>query len=1216
MRSVQELEDLATKYYGADPDQQAYARSVLDLLWRSNDGLEESESTFRVLFSESSNPYALMYSSQAVVVWVHRNGRVLRELGRRTVILQSVFDALRRMAHTAAAHAHSMGSSGISCSTFSMFGSGTPVGVIKALMASYAKLTKLGFVDEPFLSEGVNWAVGLVTQASEDVTYNLGLLLLDAMLVEFGSYDSTKYKNFLCFSDHRRASCNFRNTCILEVAVTALTALERVLHQAGLTHLTIAGLRSDDPIPPLGCAAEGAGPSSVGGGGGVSLLAPQQTHLPEVVSLIERCLSYDFMAIYTDETEEVMSSQFPVSWRYLLMRRECHALLWKSLDALPLPHCTTMMKGIASVCGIRRTFFESVEERLMFLDSFFSFFLEALQNQLDHRLQNPGYMAQVAEACFRFIGPFGYKDLHCSSVYIPWIAAIRTLAMEILQRPFEVGCGPEGGGAAGGVSSFVSAGNTMLTFWARLLSSMRMFSPIQNELSDSNCIRVTQEYAVEIVRRFFETRVCPTCLFPPSDDQKMLVESVMLQCENIAQLCQTFPAMQLTGIGEYLYQMTVERLCTGSPFALLWLFYVAGSFVRGVLSTIEEQAVHQVTYFFRFAIECVVFRSAMAERQTGMSVAAMDVTDPSSLFGTLVEQALLYFLTNVVSILCVDSLDAALKVVVQEVFEGRENMYQFLLTHTGGNVMRRVDSSCDSSLVDVIRSSIELIQNVCSHMPAEVAQNMRFELPRVDQLPLSMSIQTYRLRTPLYHMLWPLRMPAKYSLSAFLEFLSPIDFCFQETLNGSGMNPSYIAGWLRDLGGVAKAVRENAAANSDFVCWFCDRAPSLQLILDGPAGDSPLVVISFLRFANLLVASKRAQFYSERHSHSCTGLVLFKVLSNFIQQIIGKCITDDKVQVIVSGGPIDGVYEMMLKPLLLSMMLLSTFVADDIAPFGAMWFYNDETYDNTLLGLLRMLPVFPSRVFKEYPKMADEAVLLLSSITVAHAFYPLVKLSSSELESILNFVIERCEDVDLRSVTLTRGLTFLQFIADMIRDVKELSTLPVGSVGHMNLPEGGGRGVSPVPTSTTTPPRSPGASSYYVDGVPYVSLSSTTIPHNDTGIQRCQRTVSVRSVRAARRGLAQLLEPIQGLWTALIRVAMNVIVHQDRALSTSCSVLYPIFDAHPPFWYEFCEEFSQSYPRDKQPAVRDALAALSKQAQASEGFYTEMLTFRRKLRDL
>ncbi|CCW65196.1 unnamed protein product [Phytomonas sp. EM1] len=79
---------------------------------------------------------------------------------------------------------------------------------------------------------------------------------------------------------------------------------------------------------------------------------------------------------------------------------------------------------------------------------------------------------------------------------------------------------------------------------------------------------------------------------------------------------------------------------------------------------------------------------------------------------------------------------------------------------------------------------------------------------------------------------------------------------------------------------------------------------------------------------------------------------------------------------------------------------------------------------------------------------------------------------------------------------------------------------------------------------------------------------------------------------------------------------MGIIVCQDRALSGSCAVIYPILETHPPFWFEFVESFVSSYPKHKHQKIREALSLLTNASESYEKFFSEVFAFRQMMRAL
>lgn len=1229
----------------------------------TNEAVQECERALMAVFAESCQPQTLFYVAQAAVQWTTWHTQQLAT-ARREALLQIVGECIRRVGHSFAVVGAS--AQGISdpttqlpplATTRALFGGATPVAVLKSLCTCYSQLLKLGMEKEPFVSDALQFPIKMTTLASNDVEYRLGLILMDSIVTEFNNYISSKSHSYLTFIRHRACSNNFRDGCLTEYFQTSLQALKRLSQNA--------------QQQASGQQEQGFS----GNGSGSVLLSPQHPHLEEVVQLVQHCLCYDFMAIIVDETEDMMSSQFPLSWKCTLFDDETNLLLWKSLAFLPLPHCTTMMSGLRSLCGIRRTLF-SQDERIAYLNRTFALFMETFQyGGGDRRMEDGKYIAEVAEACLRFVAPFGYRDLHASASFLQWATLVKDVTVSVLQRPWdggqssnsEFGNGGGGGnefcngGGGGSLSSdFITASTCFLNFWSRLSSSMGLFMrAFEDQLSSSSgkashltssyplagsdssscsnsnntnsstdqnssgnqdgarekaTARAVKELMAEVITAFCVSRISLNATIALTEDTSSLEGSILSQCESVTTLCALEPSRMLPQIASYLEQLGLPNLCTGSPSSVMWIFYLASCMVRWVLSNIEENNVPAEAHFLRVCVDCVKYRRALlsamdAEKQ------CVSLEDMTSLFGPNVDAALLQFFTYVQLILCTDRVHPALLECIAIVFESQMNLNDFLITELMPNLLRGVSegqSSPNEVVVRLIKGSIDLIGEICSQMQSTDSSSINFYIPPVMDLPLSRSIHTYKLRTNLYHMLWGLRMPSEYCETAFYAFLAPIDSCMQQTFSGSATNPSYIAGWLRDLRGVARAVSEKNDAKADFSVWFCQRAPSLHSILDGPAGDSPLVITSFLRFVSELLMSKHSHYILDRSAHSANGLLLFKVICGFIQQIVERCITDEKVQLVVSSnGPSDGAYTMMLKPLSLCMGLLRICVMENFVPFGAMWFYKDDTYDKTLLGLLRMLVVFPDRVFREYPKVSKEILRLLRGVGEEKVYHPLEKLSTEELQTVLLFAVNRCEDVMLPTDQLLHAVSFLTFIAEFIVDVKKLGSSRGNQHewGGVGLPDGENGAPTTIHNGGgSTPPPSPQPSSYYLDGM----LSSAS----GTPGGRSSLAGISRPIRAVRKVIASRLQPIEGLWTNLVRVCMGIIVHQDRAVSASCAVVYPIFEAHPPFWYEFCEQFVLSYPMAKRAAVRDALAALTTSSTSSEYFFSEVFAFRLKMREL
>lgn len=1218
MSSVEEIDSLAECLY-ANPDRSArqQAEERLNALTHENADV----APLKAIFAQSSNQYALLFAAQGVVVWYKANRKWLSDDQRYEVVVQMCGGCVQRVSLA-----------------------GAPRHVVLALMGSFAKLTKLCFEKGNFLLEAPTFALQMLfdtsasysrrvnqnggcgtmtgggaagegrtnaqhnpstssggnggggssgstplpagassgnlggfftgftlincsrvprttlnSDAERSKLYYTALVLLATLVTEFSKYDSSKQLTYMNFSTHRRSSNNFRDECLLDVFVAALSELEDVSYASST--------------------------------------------LGEVLELLKSVMTFDFMAITVDETEEALSSQYPSTWKEILLSQSTQQVLWGQHAALPFPYCETVLVGLTSLCGIRRTFFDSTEERVRYLDGILGNLVNTMQ-LTDGRLQVPSYVSELGEACYRLVSPFGYRDLHLSSAFQPFVSGVRSISLEVFRIPF------------GQPGSFTTA-TTLLNFWSRLATSRRTFSMSEESPEDLELV------APELVRCFFESRMqSPSSSGGSSDthntdatvysmetdeDFEATLDSILSQTDAVGNLAVLDHARTMELLAEYVTR-TLGASVLNSASATAWLFYTAAGLVRHVLSSVERPAVDACSLFFVFCVDCANHRRSSGGATMG-----------SPLYSPFVERALLHFLTMTQSVLSSSRLHEELGTVVTNVFESRTALFQFILNNTGHNIMRGVNGSHDEESAQIIRESIELIRNACMDIPSTMLAELRLELPPVVELPLAQSRQTYKLRTNLYAMLWRLSSGGTaYSSDALLTFVQPVELCIQSTLGGGGGNdPLYTAGWMRDLRGVVLALRDSADGLSDVVEWVCDHASSFHECLNRPAAQSSMVIVSFLRFLEELVTQIGGRYTLPCcTAHNSCGLLLFRHVCTLMQSVIERSITDEHIQRVTSqggGGMVDGAYEVMLKPLALSFSILRKCIQGGFVPLGAMYYYNDDTYDNMLLGMLRMVGVFPFVYFKEYSKVSFAVVNMLRTVTEEFAFRPLTKLDAGELEKVISFVVYLCEDVDTQTGTLLHGLSFLSFVAGLIREVKALST----------------QAVSPALDARThgmsgTPPPSPmQLPSFYASPSGRLSGTPGSIGGRSGGGGGCGggggRSAGPsppRSTRLAREALARTLEPFSSLWERLISVAMNVIVCQDRALSVSCAVVYPIFETHPPFWFSFVEGFVGTYPERKQGTVREALSALSHAAESQDKFFSEVFTFRQAMRNL
>lgn len=989
-----------------------------------------------------------------------------------------------------------------------VFDNGAPKHVVSSLLTSYAKLTKLAFESEPFLEAAVDFPLEMLIQEPEGSSLRLlSLMLLNTLLLEFTKYDCSKSQIYLTFLSHRHCSGNFKDRCLLKIFLTALKKLE--------------------------------------------VVTANSPHIEEEVKLVENCLSYDFRAIIVDETEEMCFVQFPSSWKSTLLNEQNLRILWGQHAALPYPHSANLFSGLMSVCGVQRTFFDSAEERVQYLQFSLSRLAEVAMME-DGRLKIPRYVELLAEAYRRVLLSFGYRELYSLDAFEPWVNAFSMLSMRVLLTPF----GQEGS---------LATANSVLGFWVSLTTSKRRSLIEQNR-------RDIEDIVVRLLQAFLKARIHNSDvdevgpLLLNDDNGENVTELVLVQSDAYASICLLDPAVCLNDLANYLNQQ-VGMSILSSPSSTAWLFYLAGSIARLVLFNMEESGIDSCSHVFAYVTGCANHRL----RRDG---------DPA-MFGAFVERGVLYFLANVQMVLT-GTRHGNLSTVVVNVFQSPTRLFQFVLDNAGHNLLRGAD---DAESAHIIRLSADVIADACRDAPPYLLQELSFDLPPPAELPLAQSERTYKLRTNLMKTLWFLGRTGPCTAERMESYLSNIETNMQRIASKEVTNPSFVAGWLRDLRGACQALSEEETLFGDFLEWFCRHSHVFLSVVDSGA-ESSVVVTALMRFLCELVTNGRCgRLNVPSSSNSAVGLMLFKSLCTLIEKVEEVTFSDYHVAAL-SGLSTE--YDKTLKPWMLSMEIMKKCVQGSFVSFGAMLFYNDKTFENCALSLVRKLTHVGPNVFKEHVKFTAMALDLLRLLTEENLYFPLRHLKSDELVALVGTVILICEDVDTTSGVLLYGLSFLAFIAGLVQEVKAIVLTPML-----------------LPTEGNTPP--PPAPPLLHEFVPNINVSMTS-PRG------CQSRRLPRFAQEVREQLARLLAPHQDLWQRLISLAMNIITFRDRAVSASSAVVYPIFEAHPPFWFGFVEQFVASYPEQQQAGVREALSLLTNASDSKEKFFSEVFSFRQAIR--
>ncbi|CUF76813.1 Hypothetical protein, putative, partial [Bodo saltans] len=403
----------------------------------------------------------------------------------------------------------------------------------------------------------------------------------------------------------------------------------------------------------------------------------------DIVLLVKNSLTYDFMAIIVDETEDALSAQFPTTWKEALLSQKCLQVLWGQHANLHYPHCANLLAGVSSICGIRRSFFDTVEEKVQFLD-FTMTQVCLVESVPDDRLKNTHYCSVLAECITKFVSPFGYRDLASSPSFERWIRFAEKLSSGVFTTPF----GQEG--------TFTTT-TTLLQFWGRICNSKRMY------LGDDDSRKDLENVVPQLAASFFRARITPWDTVDLDDE---LTEAVLAQADAFPPLVLIDTRATLSMIHTAMQEIGPTVLSTAS--SLGWLLYLTGSIVRNVFQSVEDTLSEPCSYVLLFAVECVNQR-----RQ--------DNSQHCASFHDFVEGAMLHFLSSMQLVLTSNRVSQAVSHIITNVFSEKVKLFHFILFAIGHNITR--DPSSTSMCGDVkaiVRQSIDLIGDSCRDVPATI----------------------------------------------------------------------------------------------------------------------------------------------------------------------------------------------------------------------------------------------------------------------------------------------------------------------------------------------------------------------------------------------------------------------------------------------------------------------------------------------------------------
>mmetsp|Transcript_32224 Transcript_32224/g.76547 ORF Transcript_32224/g.76547 Transcript_32224/m.76547 type:complete len:1079 (+) Transcript_32224:189-3425(+) len=418
--------------------------------------------------------------------------------------------------------------------------------VIVALVALLARITKLGWFENPDFSE-VTKEVQQFLQASVDHCI-IGLQILNEMASEMNIN-----KTGQPLSIHRKKSVSFRDRSLLQMFQTSLQTLQNLL---------TGSMGTMTPAQDLKLREQG-------------------------LKLCLACLSYDFIGTLSDEsTEDVGTVQIPTGWRSYIEDENTLGTLLQTFTSSQPAQSAQAMECISQLSSVRRSLFPNQEARQAFLSRVLTAVVTILRNQ--RLLAEEANFHEFCRLLSRVKSNFQLGEMIKCDCY----AELISLVAQFTVQSFE---------------SCASATNSvyyLLQLWSRLVTSVAYLKGEGESHLDSYVPQVTQTY---ILSKLQSARA--SLQAHPGEDPMENEEQLVDQLDSASPLCRYQYDVTAKFILQ-LFDPAVNKLlaiAANGPVALggpggsnpeigvvegelAWLVYIVGAVVgaRGTSRTSEE----------------------------------------------------------------------------------------------------------------------------------------------------------------------------------------------------------------------------------------------------------------------------------------------------------------------------------------------------------------------------------------------------------------------------------------------------------------------------------------------------------------------------------------------------------------------------------------------------------------------------------------------------
>ncbi|XP_065176889.1 exportin-7-like [Sycon ciliatum] len=939
-----QLEALCDQLYQSpDGETRASAEKALNSFTQASDLAEKCQ----FVFNNSSNPFALLVSSTALTKLVSEETNTLtidQRLGLRNYVLQFLYSNTK-----------------------------IPQYVLQSFTKLVSRITKLGWmgnIDGHYVFRNVVEEVKKFLQGDGDQGV-VGIKIVSEIVAEM-----TVPECFRLSSRFRKVCNSFRDECLLEIYVLAITALKG------------AAGKFDSSSAPNAINNEAV-----------------RVFIQQLLVLIHGCLNYDFIGCSIDESlDEYATVAVPGSWRDCFLDLDNVRVFFNLYHRLPAAMGAKVFSSLVQMTSVRRSLFDG-EERKRFLQCLLlgvQSVLESPQNLMDRQTYHEFCCLLV-----RLKSNYQLSELIQCDNYAATIQLVAKFTVSSLE-------------------SWQFSNNSihyLLSLWQRLVSSMHYIPSTSNHMLDELAPEITKAYIMSRVDSVMA--VLRDGLEDPLEDfesvkQQLAMIAPIAQCqyESTVQLL-----MNLFDAAAQQYQSAMQTNSAGDiqlqEGRLTWLVHLITGAICSRSSSSQDDSLARIDADLCYRV-FQLMQVADARLQAGhgndkLGLAFLGFFEEFKKVcmndnDRMVRSSALYVRLDELMGISNDSM--VLEMLVQRIVTNLKYWSHQLLVDKTVNLLQQLAIGFSSGRKLAKLDSVKLL------LENHTTQGFLFldSSKNPQQSPGSVFFADMRLRTRFYSALTRLLFNRQTETEeSFETFVAPMKAVMDQIGTAfstwSSASPAddvkriFIA-LCRDLRGVVQALTSNATYVLFFNLLYPRYFPIFQRAMELWCTD-PCVTSPLLKLIEDMVTNEAQRLL---FPISSAGGILLVREACAIMALYGRGV--------MGLGEIsaDQLYPLKLKGVSCCFKILQHILSGRYVNFGVFRLYGDEVLDNSITIFLKIAATIPHTTVTEYTKLFKSFYQLLPCLTEDHMDF-LSTLDPDVLVYIFRSVVVGLTGVDVAGVT-------------------------------------------------------------------------------------------------------------------------------------------------------------------------------------------------------